>query len=84
MTTLGKLCLSGNDIVMVYEMSGKTTVKRADFHSYERIFQVMTTSVRHIVLLYDWRESCFLIGPICLHKSLYLPQNWSKLAQKVI
>ena len=23
---------------MVYEMSGKTTVKRADFHSYERIF----------------------------------------------
>ena len=39
---------------------------------------------RHIFLLYDWRESCLLIGPICLHKSLCLPQNWSKLAQKVI
>ena len=36
------------------------------------------------VLLYDWRESCLLIGPICLHKSLCLPENWSKLAQKVI
>ena len=39
---------------------------------------------RHKDLLYDWRESCPLIGPICLHKSLSLPQNWSKLAQKVI
>ena len=35
-------------------------------------------------LLYDWRESCLLIGPICLHKSLCLRENWSKLAQKVI
>ena len=49
--SVGKLCLSGNDTVMVYEMSGKTTVKRADFHSYERIFQVMTTSVRHMEIL---------------------------------
>ena len=39
---------------------------------------------RYMTLLYDWRESCLLIGPICLHKSLCLPQNWSKLAQKVI
>ena len=29
-------------------------------------------------LLYDWRESCLLIGPICLHKSLCLPGNWSE------
>ena len=36
------------------------------------------------LLLYDWRESCLLIGPICLYKSLCLPENWSKLAQKVI
>ena len=35
-------------------------------------------------LLYDWRESGLLIGPICLDKSLCLPENWSKLAQKVI
>ena len=34
-------------------------------------------------LLYDWRESCLLIGTICLHKSLCLPENWSKLAEKV-
>ena len=40
--------------------------------------------VRYACLLYDWRESCLLIGPICLHKSLCLPENWSKLAQKVI
>ena len=38
----------------------------------------------YFVLLYDWRESCLLIGPICLHKSLCLPENWSNLAQKVI
>ena len=35
-------------------------------------------------LLYDWRESCLLIGPICLHKSLCLPGNWSKPVQKLI
>ena len=39
---------------------------------------------RHKDLLYDWRESCLLIGSICLPKSLCLPENWSKLAQKVI
>ena len=27
------------------------------------------------ILLYDWRESCLLIGLICLHKSLCLPGN---------
>ena len=32
----------------------------------------------------DWRESCLLIGLICLHKSLCLPENWSLLAKKVI
>ena len=26
-------------------------------------------------LLYDWRESCFLIGSICLDKSPCLPEN---------
>ena len=36
------------------------------------------------LLLYDWRESCLLIGPIRFHKSLCLPENWSELAQKVI
>ena len=35
---------------------------------------------RHVNLLYDWRESCLLIGPICLHKSLYLPENLTKQA----
>ena len=40
--------------------------------------------MRYPTLLYDWRESCLLIGPICLYKSLCLPENWSKLAQKVI
>ena len=39
---------------------------------------------QYLSLLYDWRESCLLIGPICLHKSLCLPGNWSELAQKVI
>ena len=29
-------------------------------------------------MLYDWRESGLLIGPIRLHKSLCLPENWSK------
>ena len=38
----------------------------------------------YYALLYDWRESCLLIGPICFHKSLCLPENWSELAQKVI
>ena len=37
-----------------------------------------------IYLLYDWRESCLLIGPICLHKSLCLPGNWSKPVHKLI
>ena len=31
-------------------------------------------------LLYDRRESCLLIGPFRLHKSLRLPEIWSKLA----
>ena len=35
-------------------------------------------------LLYDWRESCLLIGPICLHKSLCLPGNWSTPVYKLI
>ena len=30
-------------------------------------------NMQYVVLLYDWRESCLLIGPICLHKSLCLP-----------
>ena len=34
--------------------------------------------MRHTALSYDWRESCLLIGPICLHKSLCLPGNLSK------
>ena len=36
------------------------------------------------ILLYDWRESCLLIGLISLHKSLCLPGNWSKPVQKLI
>ena len=40
--------------------------------------------IPYLVLLYDWREYCLLIGPICFHKSLCLPENWSELAQKVI
>ena len=37
-----------------------------------------------IFLLYDWRESCFLIGSICLYKYLCLPENQSKLTYKLI
>ena len=62
---------------------------------YEKVVFSITFVLRHVTvpyiktvmkisLLYDWRESCLLIGPICLHKSLCLPENWSKLAQKVI
>ena len=39
---------------------------------------------RQLNLLYDWRESCLLIDPICLHKSLFLPGNWSKPVHKLI
>ena len=37
--------------------------------------------VNNCILLYDWIESCLLIGSICLdlHKSVDLPENWSEL-----
>ena len=38
----------------------------------------------YLILIYDWRESCLLIGLICLHKSLCLPGNWSKPVQELI
>ena len=41
------------------------------------IDQIHERESGHRALLYDWRESCLLIGPICLHKSLCLPGNWS-------
>ena len=46
---------------------------------------LMSTSKECIncILLYDWRESCLLIDPISLHKSLCLPGNWSKPAHKL-
>ena len=51
MTKLGELCnfKSGNHAVAVYEMSGKPYSQKSGCinHSYERIFQVMTTSIRH-------------------------------------
>ena len=34
----------------------------------------------NVVLLFDWRDSCFMIGSICLKTSLCLPENRSKLA----
>ena len=37
-----------------------------------------------IILLYDWRESCLLIGSTSLHKSLCLPVNRYKLTYKLI
>ena len=37
-----------------------------------------------LYLLYDWRESCLLIGPICLDKSLCVPGNWSEPVHKLI
>ena len=45
-------------------------------------FQVITVSNIEVMskLIYDWREFGLLIGPIYLHKSLCLPENWSKLA----
>ena len=41
-------------------------------------------SSRYNTLLYDWREPGLLIGPICLHKSLCLPGNWSEPVCKLI
>ena len=35
-------------------------------------------------LLNDWRESCLLIGPISLHKSLYLSGKRPKPVHKLI
>ena len=35
-------------------------------------------------MLYDWRESCLLIGPIYLDKSLCLPENWIKLVYMLV
>ena len=48
----------------------------------EHVFDRKSHDIKHSwglynFLLYDWRESCLLIGQICLHKSLCLPQNWS-------
>ena len=45
---------------------------------------VIVTDSIHVALLYDWRESCLLIGPICLHKSQRLPENRSKLVYTLI
>ena len=36
------------------------------------------------ILLHDWRETCLLIGLICLHKSLCLLENRSELTYKLI
>ena len=35
-------------------------------------------------LIYVWKEDCLLIGPICLHKSLCLPENLFKLVYMLI
>ena len=40
--------------------------------------------MQYTALFYDWRESCLLIGPICLHKSLCLPGKWSKPVHRFI
>ena len=47
-------------------------------------FVVMRPDGNYSYLLYDWRESCLLIGPIFLHKSLCLSGNWSKPVHKLI
>ena len=33
-------------------------------------------------LLYDWREYCLLICPICFHIARCLPEKWSNLAYR--
>ena len=67
--------------------------KNIKCEAYRAFYLFFTTSLINSIkqdhecyfyLLYDWRESCLLIGPICFHKSLCLPENWSELAQKVI
>ena len=37
-----------------------------------------------IYIINDWGESLLLIGSIRHHRSLWLPENWSKLANKLI
>ena len=51
--------------------------------AFNMIKPLATPLILHI-LLYDWRESCLLIGLICLHKSLCLPGNWSAPVHKLI
>ena len=55
---------------------------RAGIYMYipNMMFRVGARPVDIWSLVYDWREACRLIGPLCLHKSLCLPENWSRLS----
>ena len=48
------------------------------------VIKMFKCSILYYELLYDWRESCLLIGLICLVNSLCLPGNWSKPIHKLI
>ena len=78
---LEKNCLSTNSCHL-----SKFNIFEPNFLMY--MFNVSTLYRQSIkvskILLYDWRESCLLIGPISLHKSLCLPGNWSEPVHKLI
>ena len=69
-------------LIKTIRLRERTSFQMVIFHKQKAI--TTENRVRYRPLLYDWRESCLLIGPICFHKSLCLPENWSELAQKVI
>ena len=57
------------------------------FWSYSLDYCDVTITIsksQYLILLLDWGETCLLIGPIYLHKSLCLPGNWSKPVHKLI
>ena len=60
----------------ILRYSGGTGGLKCDLRPGHRIPLGDTLTEYYSCLLYDWRESCLLICPICLHKSLCLPENW--------
>ena len=75
--------------------SGPVLMKHLLLELYKNIFDLLKKvesgvhpvphgPLEYLALLYDWRESCLLIGRICPHKSLYLPGNWSEPVHKLI
>ena len=69
-------------LIKTIRLRKRTSFKAVNFHKQRAI--TTESMARYGPLLYDWRESCLLIGPICLHKSLCLPGNWSEPVHKLI